>query len=301
MGDHEAFAERFCLALKAIGYSRGKTASRLGVDKSLVGRWASGAVHPNEHNLSKITALVAEHVPGFTMVDWERDIDDLAARLGVDPRPSGPAAADPAGFETLPRDFLAAARAETARRAPAFEGFWRTTRPSVIMEGSLFHDYGMIRAAQHGLLEVRMGSAGLSFDGWALPAQGNLFAVLYDTLGLTPLFLIFRSVPLPKVTTLDGIVLLVALDAARTPAAVPILLERVGDLSGDGEADEATFRDLLSQQALAEEGSVPESVLRHLIRDIGPAAAAGGGDMFLIASAAARLSRGASASGELQG
>src|SRR3712207_6254577 len=62
MSDHGAFAERFCLALKAIGYSRGKAASRLGVDKSLVGRWASGAVHPNEHNLSKITALIAEHV-----------------------------------------------------------------------------------------------------------------------------------------------------------------------------------------------------------------------------------------------
>jgi hypothetical protein len=52
---------------------------------------------------------------------------------------------------------------------------------------------------------------------------------------------------------------------------------------------------------LAPEGEVPESKASHLIRDIGPTAAAAGGEMFLTVSAASRLSRGASTTGELQG
>jgi transcriptional regulator with XRE-family HTH domain len=182
------FAARFRLALKAIGYSRGQAAAALGVDKSLVGRWASGAVRPSEHNVARVTGLVAARHPGFTAADWERDYGDFAGRLGIDARVAASMALPDAAAEGLPRDFIDLARAETARRGSSYEGFWQTTRPSVIMEGSLFHDHGMIRREANGLLQVRMGSAGLSFDGWALPAQGNLFAILYDGLGLTPLF-----------------------------------------------------------------------------------------------------------------
>ena len=301
MSDHGGFAARFCLALKAIGHSKGRAAARLGVDKSLVGRWAAGTVRPSEHNLAKVTAMVAEHVPGFNMVDWERDVRSFATLLGVEDELAASIAVPTAALEALPADFLEQVRGETARRGAGYEGFWRSTRPSVIMEGSLFHDHGMIRTAPNGLLEVRMGSAGLSFQGWALPAQGNLFSILYDGIGMTPLFVIFRGVPLPKVTVLDGLVLLAALDAARTPAAIPILLERVGDLSGDREADDAHYAEFASRQALVSEGEIPEPVVRHLIRDIGPAAAADGGEMFLTAPASARLSRGATRSGELHG
>jgi transcriptional regulator with XRE-family HTH domain len=295
------FAARFRLALKAIGFSRGRAAAALGCDKSLVGRWASGAVRPSENNLARITALFANYIAGFNMADWSRDYQAFAYLIGIDPGAAASLEVTAAAAEALPQDFLETARVETSRRGSAYEGFWRTTRPSVIMKGSLFHDHGMIRIAPNGLLEVRMGSAGLSFNGWALPAQGNLFAILYDSLGMAPLFLIFRTVPLPKVQALDGLVLLAALDAARTPAAIPILLERIQDLSGHGAEDDATFAQLVAGQAIASEGEVPDSVRHHLIRDIGPAAAAAGGDMFLIASAAACLSRGASATGELKG
>mgnify|MGYP000007444798 CR=1 FL=1 len=36
---------------------RGRLAADLGVDKSVVGRWATGAVRPSDHNLSRLTAL----------------------------------------------------------------------------------------------------------------------------------------------------------------------------------------------------------------------------------------------------
>ena len=55
------FAPRFRLALQAMRLSRVAAAARLQVDKSLVGRWAAGTVRPNEHNLVRITRLVAEH------------------------------------------------------------------------------------------------------------------------------------------------------------------------------------------------------------------------------------------------
>jgi hypothetical protein len=245
--------------------------------------------------------MVGKRVAGFGMADWAREYPLFAERIGIDPSLAAAMELPSAAIDALPADFLDSVRIETRRRGAAYEGFWRTTRPSVIMEGSLFHDHGMIRMAPNGLLHVRMGSAGLSFDGWAMPAQNNLFAILYDALGMTPLFLIFRGVPLPKAQSLDGLVLLSALDAARTPAAIPILLERIGELSGDAAADDATYLEFASQQAIVAEGEVPAAVQRHLLRDVGPTAAMSGGDMFLIASAAACFSRGATASGELKG
>jgi hypothetical protein len=169
------------------------------------------------------------------------------------------------------------------------------------MGGRLIHDHGMLRAAPNGLLEVRMGGAGLSFRGWAMLAEGNLFSILYDSAGQTPLFLIFKGVPLPKATTLDGLMLFASLDSARTPAALPIILERMRDLSGDREADDAACDDFCGRDALAGEGEVPETVLGHLLRNFGPSAAAVGGDLFLTAAASGGLSRGASPSGELRG
>src|SRR5688500_13314749 len=79
-----AFAIKFTLALKALGLSRGRAAASLQVDKSLVGRWASGTVRPSDHNLANITRLVAQHIPGFTMNVWERDLAGFAERIGVD-------------------------------------------------------------------------------------------------------------------------------------------------------------------------------------------------------------------------
>jgi hypothetical protein len=70
------------------------------------------------------------------------------------------------------------ARLTTERRGATYEGFWRTTRPSVMMPGRFFHDHGIIRKAANGLLEFKVGGAGLLFEGWLLPAEGAAFTVL---------------------------------------------------------------------------------------------------------------------------
>jgi len=237
------------------------------------------------------------------MLHWDRDLDDLARSLGVEPlRPvatPGFGAPTPVG---LPLPGLDLARLVTERRAGTYEGFWRSTRPSIAMPGKLFHDHGIIRRGEDGILQFKMGGSGLLFDGWMLPVEGQLFAILFDTVGQTPVFLIFNGVALQKAARLDGLILAAALNAARTPSAYPVVLERIGDLTGDCEADDARCRELLALDPLAADESVPEDIRRHLIRDIGPMAVkAGAGELFLLSSWANSLSRGSSTGGHLQG
>jgi hypothetical protein len=298
------FHDKLTLVLKALSMSRGRLAAELGVDKSLVGRWASGTVTPSALNLENLTRVIAHHVTGFTMLDWDRDLAGLAGQLGV----AAPAAnghgltAYEAAPDALPMPVLSMSRLTTERRGASYEGFWRTTRPSVMMPGRFFHDHGIIRRADNGLLEFKVGGAGLMFDGWLLLAEGQLFAILFDTVGLTPIFVIWNGVPLSKASFLDGIVTAAALNAARTPSAYPIVMERIGDLTGDRGKDDATVAELLARDPLAPEGSIPDDLRRHLVRDIGPEAAkAGTGELFLLAPITSTLSRGETIGGRLQG
>jgi len=297
------FHDKLTLVLKALSMSRGRLAAELGVDKSLVGRWASGTVSPSALNLENLTKVIAGHVSGFTMLDWDRDLTALAGQLGVAAPVNGNGLrALEEAADSLPLAVLPMSRLTTERRGAAYEGFWRTTRPSVMMPGRFFHDHGMIRRADNGLLQFKVGGAGLLFDGWLLLAEGQLFAILFDTVGQTPIFVIWNGVPLSKASYLDGIVMAAALNAARTPSAYPIVMERVGDLSGDRAADDARCAELLASDPLAPEGSIPDELCRHLVRDIGPEAAkAGTGELFLLAPITGSRSRGETIGGRLQG
>ncbi|RVQ65143.1 hypothetical protein EKN06_14115 [Croceicoccus ponticola] len=272
----------------------------LQVDKSLVGRWASGAVRPTEQSLSRISSLIKYTIPHFSMQDWQRDARSFSELLGVDPNLAQRSVQPPTAVGGGTLNCVTEARTETEKRGAAYEGFWRTTRPSVLMCGRVFHDYGMIRRGDTGLLEVTMGGAGLAFNGWALPLEGNLFVMLDGSVGFTPLFLVFRGVTLPKVTHLDGIVLLAALDGARTPAAMPILLERVGDLSGNRADDDRRCSDMSNNYPFEDEAQISDELRAHLFRDVGPEAAARGGEMFLTVSVANMLSRGTTPPGQLE-
>ena len=297
------FHEKLDLVLKALSMTRGRLASELGVDKSLVGRWVSGTVHPSSLNLENLTRLIARRCAGgFTMLDWDRGLPELAGLLGVSAPAIGNGVKSHGASDSLPLPLLDMARLTTERRGQAYEGFWRTTRPSVVMPGRFFHDHGMIRRADNGLLQFKVGGAGLLFDGWLLLAEGQLFAILFDTVGQTPIFVIWNGVPLSKASFLDGIVMAAALNAARTPSAYPIVMERVGDLSGDPEEDDARCAELLKRDPLAPEGSISDEIRHHLVRDIGPKAAESGyGEMFLLAPMSTTLSRGETIGGRLVG
>ena len=290
------FGAKFQLVLRALNLSRASVSVAVQVDKSLVGRWASGAITPSNHNLSKLSRFVADHRPGFCMADWDRPVADLADLLGVQLDEVGGVAKLP-GF---PPAFVDRAHDLTTSRGSAYEGFWRTARPSVMMPGTIFRDHGMIRIAPNGFLTVRMGGAGMMFEGIILPGESNLFAVFYNSVSAAPYFLIAKGVHLPRAEVLEGLLLLSALDAGETPASVPIVLERIGDLTGDRQADDLTCSTLIDRPTVAEPGDVSQHVLDRLIRDVGPAAAAAGGELFLT-TAHGGLTRGSTDGGQLRG
>lgn len=75
------FAQKLVLVLKAINLSRSRLAQTIGVDKSVVSRWASAVQAPSEHNLPLLTDAVARHRPGFKQRDWDLDAEAFANRL----------------------------------------------------------------------------------------------------------------------------------------------------------------------------------------------------------------------------
>jgi|SRR5215217_160745 len=284
----DGFGDRLTVALKALSMSRGRLAAELGVDKSLVGRWASGAVTPSAHNLEKLTHFLAHRRPGLTLLDWERDPAEFAGLFGVE------LAAGSWTGQTrldLPAETLDAARASTDQRGEAYEGFWKATHPAVIAPGRFFHEHGMIRMGEGGLLNFELGGPDVRYQGSILPIEGQVFVIATDTVRRLPCFMIFNIVTMPKIILMDGI-LLTAGNAMRNPSAYPIVLERIGDLSGDRAADDAHAAEIMARpQFVHDDSLVPEAMRRHLIRDFGPAAAEQGADLLLTASPTPALAR----------
>lgn len=276
----QAFHDKLAFVMKALSVSRGRLASDLNVDKSIVSRWARGLVRPSDDNLARLTSLIARRVPAFTILDWDRDLTSLAEVLGVAP--------DIAASARPPR--LASGRRQevfeqildaTERRAGAYEGFYRSTRPYASQPGLFVHDYMIVRREDDGLIGFTLTCDSVSVEGWVLPQQGQLFIVGTESETGSLAFCILNGVNGPVADVIDGVMLSCALDAGRTPTATAMLFERVGHLTGDREADDRRFAELARSPALAPPGSVPAEIVAHLTRDFGPAQLAIGGDLLL--------------------
>jgi transcriptional regulator with XRE-family HTH domain len=288
----EPFAAKLELVLKSLSMSRARLAADVGVDKSVVGRWLSGAVEPSSHNLARLSELLSHRVPGFATLDWERDLAGLTARLGVN-RPWGPSGEpDVRRGGGLPMPFMGQILAMTASRGPAYEGFFRSTRPFADRPGQYLHDHCMVRMDNTGLLRLNLATGGVFVDGWILPLQEQLFVIGTQFATGDLVFALLNSVRAPRVDVLDGLILSPVLDSSRTPTATAVVYERTGDLTGDREADEAHFTELAALPWVAPEGSVPQSMRDHLVRDIGPDALGAGGDWLLRMPLDRSLTRG---------
>ena len=273
----QTFPAKLEFILKALSLSRGQLAADLGIDKSAVGRWITGAVAPSTHSLSRLTSLLATRIEGFTILDWDQSLEALGERLGVSSR--GVSGAKAAGLlDSLPSGLLAEVLDTTARRADAYEGFFRSTRPYALNPGRFLHDQVMIRRDDNGLLRFAMGTGGVFVRGLIMPQQTQLFIVGSEQTSGAFAFGILNGVNTRQAGMLDGLILNCALDNGRTPTACAVVLERVGDLTGDSEADEARFQDAAQRDPIAPKGSVPDALARHLVRDIGPTPLSAGGD-----------------------
>src|SRR5438045_4262409 len=141
MGPHrmsELFSEKLALVLKVLSMSRARLAANLGLHKSVVARWASGATAPSGNNLALLSGLVARSVPGFTALDWDRDLAGLASLLGVGGVTRGGGAASPPALALPSMDRVVSL---TALRASAYEGFYRSTRAYAGHPGKFIHDH----------------------------------------------------------------------------------------------------------------------------------------------------------------
>lgn len=285
----ESFAEKITFVLKVLCMSRARLAADLNVDKSVVGRWITGAVRPSAHNLSHLSALLARKVPGFTALDWDRDMESFAALFGIDPARMP----TPGPRTGLPLPFLGQAMAMTAHRGAAYEGFYRSTRPYAQFPGKFIHDQCMVRRDDQGLLRLSLANAGVFVDAWLLLLKAQLFIIGSEFTSGSLVFGILNGVAARRVERLDGLILSPIHDAARTPTATAIILDRTGDLSGDNARDDTLFTSLAAVDPRAPEGSVPAEVQAHLLRDIGPGVMAAGGDLLLRMPLSRSLSRGA--------
>lgn len=288
------FAARLGLVLKALSISGGRLAADVGVDKSLVSRWCSGAVTPSAHNLSRLTQAIAERHPGFTMLDWELDLPALAARFGVTaPAPAMPAASTmPSVFaEWLALPALQDAAHSGAALHGSLAGIWRTTRPSPEFRGKFAHDHAILEPTPDGTLRFRTGVFSARLLGWSVAVGEQLFSAATDPLTGASIFSIFNFVRRPRIDVMDGITLSCMAHAGGAPVANACMLERVCDLSGDPVADNAHYEALLTEHPIAPDGSVPEAIRDHLMFDCGPTAMAAGGDHVMMMRAMNSLGR----------
>ena len=284
MSDH--FAERLNLGLKALSMSRGRLASELGVDKSLVGRWASGSVRPSAYNLERLTHFLAAKRPGLTLLDWERDMGGFASLFGVEIAEAGVEATS----STISGQLLDLVRNSIDSRVEAYEGFWRTTHASVFEPGRFCQQHGIIRREGSGELRFELGADDIRYGGSMFPVEGQVFAIASDSVRHVPSFLILNVVAMPRIAMLDGL-LIAASSSLRIPSAYSIIFERIGDLSGDREADDAHVTSLMARPEFVGDDAVPAVVRSHLLRDFGPKAAEQGGEMMLTAPLTPRLAQ----------
>ncbi len=276
---------------KALSINRARLAQRLEIDKSAIGRWFTGAVRPSPENLARVTALVAERVEGFSVLDWDRDLETLAAVMGVQP-PAGAKRAAPRFGDGLPLVLLEQSAITTALRGGAYEGFFRSTRPYAQRPGAFIHDHVMLWRDETGLLRVRQKTGGVLVEGWALLLRDQIFIIGEELTSGSLVFAILNGVNTLQAGLVDGLILNCALDQGATPTAFPAIFERIGDLSGDLAKDNDRFERLAAVHPVAPEGSLSLEIRAHLDRDAGPTHLAEGGDWLMRLPRARSMARG---------
>lgn len=81
---------------------------------------------------------------------------------------------------------------------------------------------------------------------------------------------------------MSGILLFCRPGMGGAPIALPCISERVADLTGDAEVDEAVLHDLAQLNPFLGSADVSPEIFAHLHPNVGPNSAAAGGDIALI-------------------
>ena len=111
-----------------------------------------------------------------------------------------------------------------------------------------------------------MSSGGVTVEGVVLLLQNQLFVVGAEHTSGAFAFAILNGVNTVQAGVLDGLMLYCALNVERTPTATAIVLERVGDLTGEAAADDAQLEELAKLENIAAPGELPPELVAHLTR-----------------------------------
>ncbi len=294
----EHFGAKLALVLKSLTLSNGRLAADLAVDKSLVGRWVAGSVTPSAHNLSRLTACLAQRLPWLSLLDWDAPIDALARRLGTGvAAPLAVVAAEPApDLLHLPFGLLDAAARETARRASVYVGRWKMTR--VVSSGRLIYciDYVLIQRRGDGLV-MDMFADGHQLSGWLLILGNRLYAMLADEIDDSFAYFMFNGVVGPRADRLDGMLMSCGTERHADTHSTVVVIDFVGELAGGSEAAAQDFEwGRASRLAIGKSidaADLPPDIAAALVPDAGPAAmAAGIGEAIVRIPHGRSLSRG---------
>ncbi len=233
----ELFSGRLQLALKQTNLSPGALGVAVGVDKSVVSRWVSGRVRPTRHNLTRIAAVLAERLPGFSALSFETTHAEFRALLRLD-RPEAPGA-DTRQSLPIPFGLLDASRRETARHGVEYFGTYKLYYHSFVQPEKFGRITLMLRP-KDGLIEALFGAEGFSFQGWALLMLNRMYVILAEERFDKLAFLVLNAGSQPKALFITGILTSLAA-GPLVPTASPAVLVRVRDLSDDPAADLALY------------------------------------------------------------
>lgn len=75
------FRQKLALIVDLAGVSRSGLAREIGIDKSVVSRWVSGATRPSAASLDQLTAKLADRVAGLLRSDWDRPLAAFEAKF----------------------------------------------------------------------------------------------------------------------------------------------------------------------------------------------------------------------------
>ena len=258
------FAAKLAIVLKALALSRGRLAADLRVDKSVVSRWMNGTYAPAGENLSALTRLVAARVPGFTGLDWDRDIASLAALFGH----GGIAApaAMPSNALLLPH--LDSVRERTARHGAGLEGHWHGWRQTFLRPDRFARDAVRIRR-DGDFLTVEVVNDGTHWQGLLLLGSGKASMVLSLPHGDTPGFGLFYTIEGSRAQHLDGVVCMATLLASRAIGAFPYVMQRYGTILPERDADDCFFTTRIAAAGVVGSDEVPDEIRARLLRDPG--------------------------------
>jgi hypothetical protein len=160
--------------------------------------------------------------------------------------------------------------------------------------GKFVHDYVLMQTTGDGPLSFRMSVFSHRMIGWAIAVGDQMYCCCTNQSTGESVFAILNRVHRARIDVLDGVSLACMAGARGTPVAAAILLERIADLTGDPDADEARYEELLAEHPVAPDGSIPEDVQNYLFYDTGPTALANGGDAMIMIRAMTSRARGSS-------